>query len=70
MQHETLSMYLHRDPLNISIDLWILHVKTYHIPLHRPVIERFPDRIVVEVTDRAKQSAISSSKPGKPTASP
>jgi len=50
MQHKALPVYLYRDPLDLAINLWILHLQANHIPLDSPIIERFPDRVIVKIT--------------------
>lgn len=49
VQHEALPVDLHADPLDLAVHLRILDFQADHVPLHRPVVERFPDGVVVEV---------------------
>lgn len=49
MKHEALAMYVYRYPFDIPVKLGILHLETDHIPLHRPIIERFANSIIVEI---------------------
>ena len=49
MEHEALAVYVNRYPLDIPVKLGILHLEADHIPLHRPIIERFANSIIVEI---------------------
>jgi hypothetical protein len=49
VQHEALPVDLHADPLDLAVHLRILDFQANHVPLHRPVVERFSDGVVVEV---------------------
>ena len=57
MQHEALPMYLYTYPFDVSVDLRIFHFKVYHVPFNRSVIERLPDRVVMEITEGYFSSA-------------
>jgi hypothetical protein len=55
VKHETLTVDLDRDPLDIAIYRGISDINGDHESLDRTVVERFSDSVIVEV---ATESAI------------
>lgn len=49
MKHETLPVYLDRDPFDLADDNRIIDSQRYHMPSDRLVIERFTNSVIVEV---------------------
>ena len=56
MQHETLSVYLNRDPLNVPNELRLAHNQAHHVPLDCPVIEWLANGVVVKVAEACQSS--------------
>lgn len=49
MKHETLSVDLDGDPLDIAIHFWVPHVDGNHESLDGSVVEWFSNGVIVEI---------------------
>jgi len=49
VKHETLTVDLDRDPLDVAIYRGISNIDGDHEPLDRTIVERLPDSVIVEV---------------------
>lgn len=49
MQHKALPVDPHADPLNLTVQHGLAHFELDHVSLHRTVVERFADGVIVKV---------------------